>query len=225
MAFKRTPFNPAGPFLARKNFGLFDIEVKMGRVYGADVFSRLHERRVEQLWGSKHIDMAPADAEALGLDDVGGADPLDRDGNGADGGSLTDAETDALAQIGLDVTAWLELPEPERTNALADALKAAAPPGEQDGGPAPPGGGEGATGAGAAADTAEGENPAAEAKPAEIAAVGALAAYKHSGFGRYFAIDAAGNKIGEQLGKVDATAFAARDGVPLLGMMDALPGA
>jgi hypothetical protein len=57
--------------------------------------------------------------------------------------------------------------------------------------------------------------PATDQKPA---------AYKAFGFGRYYAIDAAGEKFGSQLSKSQAQGLAARDGVKLLGLSEGLEG-
>lgn len=201
---KRTPFNPAGPFLAKKNFSIFETDLAPGEVYDADVFVRMHERRVEQLFDAHYIDMAvPDDKRAKHLAQLPGADPLDRDGDGGKGGSLTDAEKAALKQAGLSLATWLKLPEPERTDALAEALRAAPaspPPETGAGGNTGGGGGEGAAGAAAAV-------------------VGPVVEYKHTGFGRWFAFDAAGNKVGNKVSKSEAEGLAAAAGVPLHGIL------
>ena len=229
---KRTPFNPSGPFVAKKNFSIFETNITVGEKLAADVFfPRMHERRVEQLFDAKYIDMAiPDDKRAKHLADFPGADPLDRDGDGAKGGSLSDIEQAALSEAGLSLETWLALPEPERTNALADALSRAGraevspPPGESGGAGGNSGGGDGATGGeqaaggpetGAAGDAAA--NGDADANtPADLPKI---AAYKHFGFGRWFAVDAEGGKIGDKLSKTEAEQQAALHNVPLQGLI------
>jgi hypothetical protein len=213
---KRIPFSAAGPFLVRKNFTFFAARLTIGMGILAEVLEGLHFRRIEQLYSANYIDMLPADfagkvhtkAEALA------ADPLDRDGDGDKGGSLSDAELAALAQAGLTLDDWLKLPEPERVTALAAALAAAVPSlpaGGETGGPA---GGEGGAGAPEAATQAQ--SGAAGPEPAAEAPAGPVAAYKAFGFGRYAAVDAAGNKVGDYMVKGTAAGLAARDRVPLL---------
>ncbi len=50
-------------------------------------------------------------------------------------------------------------------------------------------------------------------------------AYKHFGFGRWWAINAAGEQIGDVMKKPTAEGLAAAAGVPLLGILDQLPQA
>lgn len=229
---KRTPFNPAGPFLAKKNFSIFETDIAVGEVLAADVFfPRLHERRVELLFDAKYIDMAIPDAKrAKHLADFPGADPLDRDGDGAKGGSLSDIEKAALTEAGLSLETWLDLPEPERTNALADAMSRA-------GGASvsPPPGGPGGAGGNSGGGDGEGGGEQADSGPetghtGDAAANGGadtttppqppkIAAYKHFGFGRWFAVDADGAKIGDKLSKTEAEQQAALHNVPLQGLI------
>lgn len=230
MQRKRVQFNEAGPFYAKKNFSILDIDVHAGQTYAAEVLEYgLHARRVEQLFNSGHIDMAPADSTAKvhTLKSIAAKRPLDRDGDGKPGGRLTQVEIDALAAAGIDLDAFLALPKPERDAALAEALKAPVPPeATDDGGAAASGGGaEPETGATAPEAASGAETPPEGGEGAEIAPVAVLAAYKSFGFGRYWAINADGQSFGPKLGKAEATAFAARDNVPLLGMTDSLPGA
>lgn len=228
---KRTPFNEAGPFLAKKNFSVFETAITVGDTLDRDVFfPRMHPRRVEQLFDAKYIDMAnPDDKRAKHLADFPAADPLDRDGDGAKGGSLSELETAALAAAGLSVEAWLNLPEPERTTALADALSragsaSAPPPPEgtgEPGGNSGGGGGEGAgeQPAGGPETAATGDAAASGGADTPAATETAVAAaIKHTGFGRWFLIDADGNKIGNKMSKVEAGQQAALRNIPLQGV-------
>jgi hypothetical protein len=214
---KRIPFHPAGPFLARKNFSIFAEKLTIGMAVEAAVFGALHPRRVEQLYSSNHIDMLPPDYDGRVLthDEVLAADPLDRDGDGNRGGSLTEAERVALAQAGHDLGEWLKLPEPERVAALAAALVAAPSEPVVTGatGGAGPEGGTGATETGQGAAQAGSGAPNPGASPNAV-----VAAYKAFGFGRYAAVDAEGNKIGDYvMTKGVAAGLAAQAKVPLLG--------
>ena len=67
-------------------------------------------------------------------------------------------------------------------------------------------------------------SPQAAASVADTAPSGGVVAYKSFGFGRHFAINAAGEKIGEQLTKAQAQSLSARDRVPLLGQSEGLKG-
>lgn len=225
---KRTPFNPAGPFIARKNFSMFDADLKVGSSYEAAVFARLHARRLEQLFDANYIDMAPADAKVLTDDQVLAAGPLDRDGDGMPGGSLTDAEEAALVASGTTLEAWLQLPTPERVTALAAALAAA--PVEPVSGDTDDTGGQGdgeqadsGPETGAVGDAGAGGGEGATEAPE--GAVGPAVAIRSLGFGRWCRVDAAGNRLETPFvgTKSNATALAAaerlglqnKDGEPL----------
>lgn len=235
---KRVPFDAEGPFVARKNFLCSGENFHRDEVCTADQLG-VGERRLEQLYSANYIDMAPPKAKVTHST----AHPLDRDGDGHKGGSLSDAEEAALAADGLTVEAWLALPEAEREEALANALRAAqAPAGGQDSetgasgatdeenpSSGPENGSESGTTAGAAGDAP----PVAEAGEAGAATGAAttspadtkVAAYKSFGFGKYHPINAAGEKLDDKaVGKAAAQGLAAAAGVPLLGQNQTLGG-
>jgi hypothetical protein len=222
-SLKRTPFNIAGPFLSRKNFSIFEMNLKRDDVFGADVFADLHARRAKQLFNAGYFDMCPAELadRALTATELGGARPLDRDGDGHDGGSLSEREVAALAQAGHSLESWLALPEPERSGALAAALAAAPPETEGgNGGDSGAGGGEGSEKPEEAPAGGEGgDDTTAGPGGAPAPADEAVAGYKHFGFGKWFAVNAAGEKLGAKLSKAGATAASNLDGKPLIGMM------
>jgi hypothetical protein len=76
----------------------------------------------------------------------------------------------------------------------------------------------------AAAKADEGEAGAATAQGEAATAPAAIVAYRHFGFGAYFAINAAGEKQGAKLSKSTAEGLAAGASVPLLGQSDPAPG-
>jgi hypothetical protein len=184
------------------------------------------------------LDMAPKDATPQ---------PLDRDGDGAAGGSLSNVEQIALMKSGLTVEEYLALADNQRDKVLTKAMKKygavaaqkaadAAPgtPGTQEpekaaGGPETPAGGdlEADAGAGSDADPAAAEagGTASEGDAASSPADTVIVAYKCFGFGAYYGVNAGGEKITGKFKKQAAEGFASSAAVPLLGQDAPLPGA
>jgi hypothetical protein len=193
---KRAPFHPSGPFTFRRAATIGGVEFAAGQTVGRDAFPALNDRKVEMLYDAKWFD-------------VGGTLP----GAGDTPGPSQDA-------VEPDPTAGSEGGEganvPASDQQLAPAPEAA--PAETGEGVTPVDPDNGPVAAPEAATAAD-PAPGAVAAPAPV-----LAAYKAFGFGRYFAIDAAGEKFGDQLTKSQAEGLSARDRVPLLGQAETLKG-
>lgn len=123
---------------------------------------------------------------------------------------------------------WLDVATPEQVEAAGGTKKPSRAPQAAEkreelpaGGDAPKGAGEGSDAA-FEAEAAMGATGDVGASPVDTKTK--PAAYKSFGFGRFYAIDAAGEKLGDKISKANAEAFAARDGVPLLGQNEELGG-
>lgn len=291
MTPREANFHLAGPFLAKRAGGAGDITLKDGKIYSAKQLADagLSGRHIQRMYAAHWLDMAPTDATP---------EPLDRDGDGKPGGSLTDEEQIALAELGYTLDDFLALPDDQRPDILAKAmagpqplepvseaeaaiiisieadgvsttyvltapgieperfddpaaadarqseLRAQArqaaqealtsgegsdtPPNEEKAPDGPENGTDGdlqPKAEGATAAAAQGEAGAAEVQgdAATAPADTVIAGYRHFGFGAYFAINAAGQKLGDKMAKTAAQGFAARDNVPLLSQNDELP--
>lgn len=194
---KRTPFSAAGPYLARKSFTVHGEEIHAGKTFAAAVLAPLGERRAEQLFNANYFDMG-----------TGAAHALDRDGDGDKGGRLSDTEKAALAAAGYPVGKWLKLAAAKREQVLQAALLAMASEETAD---------DAAVSSTASSATEGGAAPAdgdeAVTAPTDQQVVG----YKHFGFGKYFPVNAAGQKLSDKpVGKATAAGLANSAGLELL---------
>lgn len=122
---------------------------------------------------------------------------------------------------------WLDVARPEQVEAAKGTNKPSRAPQAAKKREEEPSGGEGSQDPEGGSDAAltpkattgaagdEGASPADTAKPA---------GYKSFGFGRYWAIDASGEKMGDHMSKAKAEGLAAKDAVPLLGQNEELGG-
>jgi hypothetical protein len=208
---KRIPFSAAGPFAAVKDKPINGVPMERDKVYAADVFAGLHDRRLELLYEANWINMAPADYDGPVLT-AADLDPLDHDGDGHKGGSLPgEAST---AHIGAE----------RRHEAEAEAETPPEAPETAQGAENPAEAAEDTSNAGEGAETAPDAAEAAAAPDggAETAAA-VIVAYRHEGFGKYRAVDAEGRPVGDTMAKAKAAGLAAQAGVPVLGQNEALP--
>jgi hypothetical protein len=227
-------FNPAGPFIAVKGKVVYAEPLQVGTAYGKEYFDALGERRTEALFGAGWLEMAPADYDGPVITAEGQvmSDPLDLDNDGSKGGSLTNLEEAALRQAGHDLPEWYKLSKAKRAKTLAEAVEAydpaaAAPETGAGGGSGESGGDNGQTGGEGAVEPENGSGAEAGAATAQGGAATVPAesdttvvAYKHFGFGKWFPINAAGDKVGDKVSKSAAEGLAAQAGVPLRGMME-----
>lgn len=187
-------FSLAGPFLAKRDGNAGDLELQFGKVYTAD---ELHaasntDRHIQRMYAAHWLDMAPpVEAESTEPAAPSG-------GEGSDQG-----QGDGAASAGADEG--------------AGGGEQSSPDATEEGGAAE---GDAAT---PPADT--GEPPVSDAAIAAHKLMAPpedvkLAAYKNMGFGKFFAVNAAGEKLdpsAKEVNKATAAGFAARDAVPLLG--------
>jgi hypothetical protein len=234
-------FRLGGPFLAKRTGDAGTLHLEDGQIYTHKQFTDagVSDRILQRMYSAHWMDMAPSDETPV---------PLDRDGDGKAGGSLTDEEQLALGKAGFTLDEYLALADEHRADVLAKALEAAQEPQGEVSAPVDP---EtpvaGADGAPAATDEASGTGDGAEGTadagdapaatedgaatgrgqvtaPAEPVKDTVVAAYKSFGFGKYWPINAANEKLGDKpMTKVDAEGLSGRDALPLLGQTEVLP--